>query len=55
LAQYNQLIQQEISPEVLEYKSLENARSAIEKWNGSYPTTYFGGENAAVPLINLKP
>ena len=55
LAQYNQLIQQEISPEVLQYKSLENARSAIEKWNGSYPTTYFSGENSAIPLINLQP
>lgn len=55
LAEYNQLIQQEISPEVLEYKSLENARIAIEKWNGSYPTTYFSGENSAIPLINLQP
>lgn len=55
LAQYNQLIQQEISPEVLQYKALENARSAIEKWNGNYPTTYFSGDNSAVPLINLQP
>lgn len=55
IAEYNKLIQQEISDNVLEYKRLENMKNAIEKWNGAYPTTYFGGgENNAVPLINLQ-
>ena len=55
IAEYNKLIQQEITDKVLEYKRLENARKAIERWNGSYPQTYFGsGENSPIPLINLQ-
>ncbi len=53
IAEYNRLIQQEITPQVIEYKQLENQREAINKWSGTYPTTYFGGESGAVPLINL--
>ncbi len=56
IAEYNKLIQQEISDNVLEYKRLENVKNAIEKWNGSYPQTYFGsgGEGSPIPLINLQ-
>lgn len=56
VAAYNKLIQLEISDKVLEYKQLENARRAIEKWEGVYPSTYFGSsEGSAIPLINLQP
>lgn len=55
IAEYNKLIQQEISDNVLEYKRLENMKNAIEKWNGSYPNTYFGGgENNPIPLLNIQ-
>jgi len=56
IAEYNKSIQQEITANVLEYKRLENAKNAIEKWNGSYPQTYFGegGKNSPIPLINLQ-
>ena len=56
IAEYNKLIQQEISENVLEYKRLENAKMAIDKWNGDYPQTYFGdgGANSPIPLINLQ-
>ncbi len=55
IAEYNKLIQQEITDRVLEYKKLENARIAIERWSGTYPQTYFGsGENTPIPLINLQ-
>jgi len=56
IAAYNKSIQQEITSNVLEYKRLENAKKAIEKWNGSYPQTYFGegGANSPIPLINLQ-
>lgn len=56
IAAYNKSIQQEITNNVLEYKRLENAKNAIEKWNGQYPNTYFGdgGANSPIPLINLQ-
>lgn len=55
IAEYNRLIQQEITDKVIDYKRLENAKLAIEKWKGTYPTTYFGsGENSPIPLINLQ-
>lgn len=55
VAEYNKLIQQEITENVLEYKRLENMKQAIEKWSGKYPDTYFGGgESNAIPLINLQ-
>ncbi len=54
IAEYNKLIQQEITDKVLEYKKLENTRIAINKWSGVYPQTYFGsGEDTPIPLINL--
>ncbi len=53
IAEYNKLIQQEITDNVLEYKKLENAKMAIEKWNGNYPATYMGSDSA-IPLINLQ-
>ena len=55
IAEYNKLIQQEITDNVLEYKRLENMKNAIEQWNGAYPATYFGGgEQSPIPLINLQ-
>ncbi|HEY5713882.1 MAG TPA: prohibitin family protein [Candidatus Gracilibacteria bacterium] len=56
IAEFNQLLQQDITDEILEFKRLENARSAIEKWNGAYPATYFGSGdgNSPIPLINLN-
>ena len=55
ISEFNRLLETDISDEILEFKRLENAKTAIEKWNGSYPETYFGGggEGSPVPLINL--
>jgi len=54
VAKYNKLIEQEITEKVLKYKALENAKIAIEKWDGKYPSTYFGGKDSMIPLINIK-
>lgn len=56
IAEYNKLIQLEITEDVLEYKRLENIKQAIEAWNGTYPATYFGGgaEQNPIPLIQLQ-
>lgn len=54
LSEFNRLIQQEITAEVLEYKRLENAKLAIEGWDGVYPKTYFGGDQTTIPLIPLE-
>lgn len=40
-----------LTPEMLEWKRLENNRFALEKWNGILPTTNAGG---AVPFLNIK-
>jgi len=53
IQEYNNLIKQEISKEVLDYKALENALKAIEKWNWNYPQYYMWWENWAIPLINI--
>jgi len=54
LAAFNKLIQQEITAEVLEYKRLENAKTAIEGWNGEYPKTYMSGDQTTIPLISIE-
>lgn len=41
-----------ITPELLEYKRLENERLRIEKWNGVMPTTNVNGQSGM--LLNLK-
>ncbi len=51
---YNKLIKQEISKDVLDYKKLENELKAIGKWNWWYPTYYMWGEWWAIPLINIS-
>ena len=51
IAEYNRLIQQKVDDNVLRYKELENAKIAIEKWNGSYPQTMMGD---AIPLIQIS-
>ena len=44
------LQRQQLTPEVLKLRELENTRIAIDKWNGVLPTTNGG----AVPFINVK-
>jgi regulator of protease activity HflC (stomatin/prohibitin superfamily) len=53
IEEYNRLIKLQINPDVIDYKKLENEASAIAKWNGQYPSTYFGWESWAIPLINI--
>lgn len=53
IAGYNERVQSSITPELLQYKQLENVRLTIEQWNGRYPTTYFGGGDSPIPLIAL--
>ncbi len=55
IGEFNRLLQTDITPDILEFKKLENAKSAIEKWDGAYPATYFGsgGEGSPIPLINI--
>lgn len=52
IQEYNKLIQQQVTSQVLEYKKLENQRAAIEQWKGEYPNTYMG-DGSGVPLINI--
>lgn len=52
IQEYNKLIQQQVTPQVLEYKRLENQRAAIEQWKWEYPNTYMGN-GSAVPLVNI--
>lgn len=52
IQEYNKLIQQQVSAQVLEYKKLENQKAAIDKWSWNYPSTYMG-EGNRVPLINI--
>ncbi|MDD5769749.1 MAG: prohibitin family protein [Candidatus Gracilibacteria bacterium] len=51
--EYNILIAQGLSKDVLEYKKLENTLKSIDKWSGVYPNYYMGGENSPIPLINI--
>lgn len=53
IQEYNKLIQQQVTPQVLEYKKLENQKNAIDKWDGKYPSTYMGNASG-IPLINIK-
>ncbi len=41
---------QQITPELLELRKIENERAAIEKWNGELPT-YTG---STMPMLNLN-
>lgn len=42
-----------ITPMLLEYERIQVEKSRVEKWNGSVPTTYFGGEAGQSFLFNL--
>jgi len=53
IEEYNRLIRQQITVEVIDYKKLENEASAIGKWNGQYPSTYLWSDWWAIPLINI--
>lgn len=44
------LQKQEITPDLLKLREIENQRLALEKWNGQLPQVTGG----AVPLINIK-
>ena len=50
-AQAQLALAKSLTPEMLEWKRLENNRFALEKWNGVLPTTNAGG---AVPFLNIK-
>lgn len=54
IAAYNKAVQINLNPSVIEYKRLENNKFAIDKWNGTYPQTYLGGNGSSIPLINIK-
>jgi len=43
---------QEVTPELIRLREVENQKAAIEKWNGVLPTVTGGG---AIPFINVKP
>jgi regulator of protease activity HflC (stomatin/prohibitin superfamily) len=50
-AEANRLRQASITPQLLEWKRLENQRALIDKWNGDLPKTVLGGkENLLMPL-----
>ncbi len=53
IEEYNRLIRQQITAEVIDYKKLENEASAISKWNWEYPSTYLWSDWWAIPLINI--
>jgi len=42
---------QQVTPELIRLREMENQRMAIEKWDGKLPTVAGGG---AVPFINVK-
>lgn len=43
-AEANRLRQASITPQLLEWRRLENERARIEKWNGELPRTILGGK-----------
>lgn len=45
------LQRQQVTPELLRLREIENQAKAIEKWDGNLPNTMAGG---AVPFINLQ-
>lgn len=49
----NQELQRTITPEILELRSLENERAAIDKWDGRFPTFMVNGGQAPDMLMSL--
>src|SRR5947199_2492310 len=50
-ADANRLRQASITPQLLEWKRLENQRALVDKWNGDLPKTVLGGkENLLLPF-----
>src|SRR5690348_1033480 len=47
-AEANRLRQASITPQLLEWRRLENDRARIEKWNGQLPTTILGEKAATL-------
>jgi regulator of protease activity HflC (stomatin/prohibitin superfamily) len=52
-AEANDLLTKSLTPELLQYKKLENEIKAIDKWGGVLPT--FMGGSTPVPFINVNP
>jgi len=50
-AEANRLRQASITPQLLEWRRLENERARIDKWNGELPKTLIGGKPGM--LLNL--
>lgn len=46
-----QLLQQTVTPAIIELKRLDVQNNAIEKWNGELPTNMYGA--APVPFLNI--
>jgi hypothetical protein len=47
------------NPQLLQLRALEVEKGRVEKWNGTYPQTYFAGQNGAnllfqMPIIDTK-
>lgn len=51
-AKANQLVRQQLSPEFLQFRSLEVRQQAIQKWDGKLPTQFVPG--SAIPFLNLN-
>jgi len=51
-AKANSLVRQQLSPEFLQFKSLQVREAAIAKWDGQLPTQFVPG--SAIPFINLN-
>jgi regulator of protease activity HflC (stomatin/prohibitin superfamily) len=51
IEEFNRMVTQSITADLLKYKELQNQEKAIEKWNGQYPSVVAGGES--IPLIQM--
>jgi regulator of protease activity HflC (stomatin/prohibitin superfamily) len=54
-AEANRLRQASITPQLLEWRRLENEQARIEKWNGELPKTIIGGKANTLLTLPLDP
>ena len=54
-AEANRLRQASITPQLLEWKRLENQRALIEKWNGELPRMVIGEKNGLLMPLPTEP
>jgi regulator of protease activity HflC (stomatin/prohibitin superfamily) len=47
----NRLLAMSLTPQMVEWQRVQNEKLAIERWNGTLPTTTAGG---SIPFINIK-